>query len=121
MLSSNTLRLFRPNSRSKTLLSRSIKKVLGELCDVFLAGVVHGYTDYLQTLGTVLLLKLNEPGHLDLARRAPGGPEVQQHRFAAEIGKMDGFVVEGLQSKLRRRVALDIQGCCCRPRAGTAG
>ena len=34
---------------------------------------------------------------------------------------MDSFVVEGLQGKLRRRVALDIQGCCRRPRAGTAG
>src|SRR5215469_3642239 len=49
--------------------------------------VVQRYAEHGELAILVILLKIHEPGDFDLAGTAPGGPEVQQHDLAAEVGK----------------------------------
>src|SRR5215467_11433875 len=67
-----------------------------KLRDVFGRRVILGDAHNLQPLRPVLFLQLDEPRHLDLARSAPCGPEVKQHRLAAEIGKRGVLAVDRL-------------------------
>ena len=76
-----------------------------EFRDVFSAGVVHGYADDLETLWAVFLLQFDKPGHLDLARSAIGRPEVEENRFAAQVGKFELFSVQRRQSEIGGQVA----------------
>ncbi len=76
--------------------------ILGELGDVFLAGIIHGDADDLQSLRSVLVLQFDEPRHFDFARTAPGGPEIQQHGLTAQVGQAHALAVERFQSEIGR-------------------
>src|SRR5437868_966806 len=79
--------------------------VFGELRDFLFAGVVHSDSNHLEALWTVLLLHLFEPGHLNLTRLAPSGPEVDENCLAAEVREADGFSVERLEAEFGSRLA----------------
>jgi len=51
--------------------------------------------------------KFDEPRDLDLARTAPGGPEVEQHHLAAVIGEMDSFAGGIREREIHDRLLLD--------------
>jgi len=68
--------------------------------------LVHGNAQHGEAPILKLLFNLDEPGDLDLARPAPGGPEIEQHDFAFVIAQVDGFAVGILESKVRRRFAI---------------
>src|SRR5208283_1938066 len=78
---------------------------LRELSDVFGAGVVHGHADDLKALRAVLLLQLDKPGHLDLARAAIGRPEIEQNGLAAKVGELEVLAIERRQFEVRRQIA----------------
>ena len=64
--------------------------------------VVHGDADDLQPLRAVLPLPRGEDRHLHLARRAPGGPEVEQNHLAAEAGERERLAAEVFEREVRR-------------------
>ena len=66
-----------------------------------LLGVIHGNADDLKSLPGELILKLNEPRHLDFAGTAPGRPEVEQDGFATEVREAPGFAVERFEGEIR--------------------
>ena len=78
----------------------------GELFDILLAVIVHGDADDLQSLGTVALLEVDEPGDLLFARRTPGGPEVEHHGLAAQVAKLHRVPLKIGQHKVGRAVSL---------------
>jgi len=49
-----------------------------------------------------LTLQLDEQRDLPAARRAPGGPEVEQHHFAAPVGEVVGLASKVTQGELGR-------------------
>ena len=51
-------------------------------------GIVHGHAQNHQAIPAILLLQIDKPRHLDLARRTPGRPEVQQHGLAPKVRKL---------------------------------
>src|SRR5580658_2709 len=61
---------------------------------------VHGHAEHGEALILELGFELHEPGDLDFARAAPGGPEVEQDHFASIVGKMDGLAVGVFQTEL---------------------
>src|SRR5271157_841705 len=75
--------------------------IFGELGDVLLARVIHRYTYNLQPLRPILLLQFHQPRHFDLARDAPGRPEIQQHGFAAQVRQAHALAVERFQGEIR--------------------
>jgi len=77
----------------------------GELCDLFIAGIVHGYADDLESLGTVFFLELDKPGHLDFAGSAVSCPEIEKNGLAAKIGELEALAVEGLKIEIGGQVA----------------
>ena len=52
-------------------------------------------------LGPVLLLELDEPRNLDLARAAPRRPEVEQDDLALEVGERHVLVLDVLQREVQ--------------------
>src|SRR6202035_5751208 len=60
-----------------------------ERIDGFPAVVIHGDAEHLEAAVLVLPLELGKPGNFDAAGTAPGGPEIQQHHFALEVGEMN--------------------------------
>lgn len=68
--------------------------------------VIHGYSDHRESTIAVGLVELHEPGDLDLARSAPGGPEVEKHHLAAIVAQVDGSAIAVLQREIGRRFAL---------------
>src|SRR5215813_12181475 len=52
--------------------------------DFLVGGVVLGHAQDHKPLVAILFLQLHQPGHLDLAGLAPGGPKVDQNSFALE-------------------------------------
>ena len=61
---------------------------------------VHGNAQHGEALRFVLLLKINKPRNLDAAGAAPGCPKVEQHHFAAIIGKFHGCAVLIFERKI---------------------
>jgi len=62
-----------------------------------------------------LLLESVERGGFIHARRAPGGPEIQDHDLAAEVGEARGFAIErelkiGSDAAANARLALAVVG-----------
>src|ERR1700733_4686687 len=51
----------------------------------FPATVIERYAEDLEAAARVCLLKVDEPGNLDFATAAPGGPEVENHDFSLVI------------------------------------
>ena len=78
--------------------------ILGEFADVFLAGVIHGDADDLQSLRAVLFLQVDEPGHFDFAGAAPGRPEVEQHGLAAKVGEAQWSCRRATRKRNRERL-----------------
>ena len=72
----------------------------------FPAIIVHGDAQHRESLVLVSALEVHEPGDLDLARAAPGGPEIQQHHFTAIIREANGLAVHILQRKIRGLMAV---------------
>ena len=68
--------------------------------------IVHGNAQHREALVLVPALEVHEPGNLDLARAAPGGPEIQQHHFTAIIREANGLAVHILQRKIRGLMAV---------------
>ena len=62
--------------------------------------IVDRDTDYLQAVGPVLLLELDEPRDLHLARDAPGGPEVEQDDLALIVRQLHVPAVHVLERKV---------------------
>ena len=65
----------------------------------------HGDADYGEALRTILLVEVDQPRHLDLARLAPGRPKIQQHGLAFEVGELGGFPIQSLELEIRRHRA----------------
>src|SRR5205823_13343952 len=59
----------------------------------------------LQALGFVAIAGALDQRHLVLARRAPGGPEIQQDRLAAVLAELDPAAVERLGGEVGRGLA----------------
>ncbi len=64
----------------------------GDLWQVF--GIILIDAEDGESLRCIFLLERDEPGHLYLAGRAPGGPEVDKHGFAAIAGERDWMARE---------------------------
>src|SRR6202142_765093 len=62
--------------------------------------LVHRYADNGKSLPFVLALELDEPGDLDAAGIAPCGPKIQQHDFAAKVGKLHESAVGVLEREV---------------------
>ena len=71
--------------------------------------LVHGDPDHREAPVLVLALEIDEPRDLDLARPAPGGPEVQQHHLAPVVGEPHGLAVGVLEGEVRRGLALAVR------------
>src|SRR5215471_1134548 len=71
-----------------------------EAGNLILAGVVHRDADHLQSLLTILFLELDKPGRFDLARAAPGGPEVHHNSLTAQRGKTHALAIERFQREI---------------------
>src|ERR1035438_9769223 len=56
--------------------------------------VIHGNSDDLEAAGAVLSLPSHEDWHLNLARGAPCGPEVEQHHFASVGIEIESLVIQ---------------------------
>ena len=69
----------------------------GDLGDVL--GVIAVDAENGESLRRVFLLESDEPWHLHAAGCAPGGPEVDEHGFAAEVGERDVMTCEVAQGK----------------------
>ena len=67
------------------------------------------------------LLRSLEPGHLDLAGRAVGAPEVDDQGMAFEVGEGDVLAVEILQRERGRGLAEQWGGCVGRGGVGGGG
>ena len=69
----------------------------GQLGDERLHGrppfFVHRDADDGETLVFVLALEVDEPGNLDLAGTAPGGPKIEQDDFSRVIGQVYDIAV----------------------------
>src|SRR5260370_3806705 len=76
--------------------------VLNERSDNAFAFVVHSYTQYGKSAGTVFILQFHEPRYLDPARDTPGGPEIYQHHLTFELAQADVVVIQVLQHKVKR-------------------
>jgi len=63
-------------------------EVCQEGLDYLPALIVHGNAQNFETLVLILTLHVHEPGDFDLARPAPGCPEVEENDFSLVIGKM---------------------------------
>ena len=74
--------------------------------DDFPALIVHGDADNGEPFSLMLPLKLLEPGNFDFARTTPGGPEIQEHDFAAVVHEVDELAVRIFEGKIRRFVPL---------------
>ena len=61
-----------------------------------------------ETLGSVLLLQINQPGHFYLAGRAPGGPEVDENGLTFVIRQRGSFAIGHLQRKGRSQLATQV-------------
>lgn len=79
--------------------------ILGKFGDIVGAGIVHGYTDDLESVGAVFLLQLDKPGHLDLAGPAVSRPEIEQNGLAAQVREFDVLAVERGEFKVGREIA----------------
>src|ERR1700733_10458488 len=66
---------------------------------------IHGYPHHGEAFIFELPLEIHEPGNLDFAGAAPGGPEVQQHHFTLVVGGMNGLSVGIFQLELRHRLS----------------
>jgi len=67
--------------------------------------IVEGGAEHHEVAILIGLLKLDEPGDLDLARLAPGGPKIQEHHFAVIIGKFDRLTGDVLEREIGRDLA----------------
>src|SRR5450755_3978144 len=56
--------------------------LLGEFRNFIRTDIVHCNADHLQSLGGILLLKVHNPGHFNLAWLAPCRPKIQQNCFS---------------------------------------
>lgn len=63
--------------------------LVGEFLGVVLVEVVSRETEDFKALGGVLVAQLDEPGSLDFAGGAPGGPEIDEDSFALVVGQRD--------------------------------
>ena len=66
-----------------------------------LDGIVDRDADGREALRTVLLLKFHEPRNLDLARRAPRRPEVEDDHLALERCQIELFAVDVGQREIQ--------------------
>ncbi len=86
--------------------------------------VVHGDAEDGETMILVAALEVHEPGDLHGARLAPGGPEIEEHDFAAVIGEADGAAIGVLESEIGGGFAVPIGldgGGRIEPGGGRAG
>src|SRR5271166_3904934 len=74
-----------------------------KLCNLGRLSVVHGHTQNHQAILAILLLQIYKPWHLDLARRTPRCPEVQQHGLAAKIRELHPPAVQRGQFEVGSR------------------
>ena len=81
--------------------------------------IVNRHTNDDKTFGSVLLLKLHEPGDFDLTWRAPGGPEIEQDDFPFLRRQIEIFAVRIFQYEVQvRRFGIRVT-CGRRCSAGT--
>ncbi len=81
---------------------------MGKFCNLGWLGVIHGHAQNHQAILAVLLLQVDKPRHLDLAGRTPRGPEIQQHGFAPEVGKLHSSSIQPGQVEIGRLQPFDI-------------
>lgn len=74
---------------------------LGDEGASYLRVIVEGDGEDLQTLRAVVVLPVDEAGHLHLAGCAPRSPKGEQDNFAAECGEIDAASVEAGPDKAR--------------------
>ncbi len=70
--------------------------------------VIFGDAEHGEALILLTLFELGEPGNLDLAGAAPGGPEIEHHDLAAVIAEVDDAAVDVLQGEIRGGFAAGI-------------
>src|SRR5579864_5929400 len=68
--------------------------------------IVEGDAQHGEVAVLIFLLELDEPGDLNLAGSAPGGPEVQQHDFSAIVRQVDGRSASVRERESGRRLAV---------------
>ena len=97
-------RVYAAKQRGHRVITKQHSIVHLALCDVRLHSrpsiVIHGNANHLEAFVFVLLLKIYEPGNLNLAGPAPRGPEIKQHYFSAVIGEFHLRSVRVFQSKV---------------------
>ena len=74
--------------------------------------LVHGDANNRKTLVLVVLLKLDEPGNLNLTGAAPGSPKIEQDNLALIVGKLDASAIGILEREVRRRFAIFLRLHC---------
>ena len=87
----------------------TLKRSLARKGDSGLAFFVHSNAKNREAFRLVLLLHLDEPGNFDVARIAPGGPEIDEHDGAFVLGEGDVSAVEVLEGDGGSR--LDVAFC----------
>ena len=76
-------------SSLEPLQHRVVHLHVGDVRLQLVGRVVDRHAEDLEAPRAVLLLKLDEPGNLDLARAAPRRPEVEQDDLALVVGQLD--------------------------------
>src|SRR5882762_1667774 len=74
-------------------------------CDDRFAFLVHREAKHGEAFGAVLLLHFDEPGDFLAARKATGGPEVDENDFAFVVGETYVLAVEVFEDELGHRHA----------------
>src|SRR6266550_7238597 len=57
--------------------------------------------DETNAFGLILIVEADHVIRLVHARAAPGGPEIDDHDLAAQIGEADGGAIDGVEGELR--------------------
>jgi hypothetical protein len=105
----------RKRFHSAILIARLVVAEHNAIVDLFLRDewtnhfpsiVVHGNTDNGEATILVFALEFSEPGNLDPARAAPGGPEVEQHDLASIIGEVNDLAVGILEREIGSSLAV---------------
>src|ERR1700733_1526163 len=65
--------------------------------------VIHRHAQYSEAFIAVFFLELDHPRRFDLARLAPGGPEIDEHDFAPQASKRNLTTIERLKRHVWRR------------------
>src|ERR1700730_12353280 len=79
---------------------------LDEGLDGIPAILIHGDTQHFKSSVLQCLLKLHKPWSLDLARTAPGCPEIEQHHFAAIVREFNALAACILQREIGSDLAV---------------